>query len=62
MFYSLEKFPDGSFIVFGHFSFGIMPLIAFAKRTQLQQFINLLQDGLVVDIPLIFREAFGENT
>ncbi len=61
MFYSLEKYQDGSSIVFGHYSFGVIPLIAFASRIQLREFIDLLGYGLVSDIPDAFRQAFDDN-
>jgi len=61
MFYSIEKYKDGSVIVFGHYSFGIMPLMMFADQEQLRKFIDLLEYSLVSDIPPAFRKAFNDK-
>ena len=59
MIYSAEKFPNGSSIVFGHYSFGIVPLIAFPTQEDLSQFILLLKSCEdKIEIPETFRKAF----
>ena len=63
MIYSTEKFTNGSVIVFGHYSFGIIPLIMFPSQDDLGKFIMLLQSCQEkVEIPEVFKRAFNAET
>jgi len=56
---SAEKCANGTIAVFGHYSFGIVPLMVFASQEELSKFIILLQSCQVKqDVPQAFKKAF----
>ncbi len=56
----LEKYPDGTIVLFGRFSWGIIPLIIFLNDEEAHQFIKLFERSLVLDIPAVFKNAFDD--
>ena len=62
MIYSVERFSNDSCIVFGHYSFGVVPLISFPTLDDLDKFIILLQScQQKTEIPEEFLRAFDGN-
>ena len=59
MFYSAERYEDGSSCIFMHASFGVIPLIMFGDQTTLGRFIIMLQSCQdKIEIPDAFKKAF----
>jgi len=58
--YSIEKYKDGTMIIFVHSSMGILPYLQLSGQTELKSFIKMLE-GCVVEIPEVFKRAMGEN-
>jgi len=59
--YSAEKFNNGSVIIFGHYSFGVVPLIVFGTQDDLNEFIILLQSAQdKTKVPEAFMKAFND--
>jgi hypothetical protein len=59
MTYSIEKFPMGGCVVFGHYSFGVVPLISLPNSKEIDDFIELLKSAQV-QVPDSFKNAFKE--
>ncbi len=74
MFYSAEKYKDGTSIIFGHYSFGVVPLISIPNYEALEEFIQLLESARAcpeqgrrdtkTQIPDVFKKGFenGSNS
>jgi len=59
--YSAEKFINGSTIIFGHYSFGVVPLMMFTNQDDLSKFILLLQSAQdITEVPEVFKRAFND--
>ena len=57
--YSIDKYKDGTMIIFVHTSMGILPHLQLSGQTELKSFIKMLE-GCVVEIPEVFKRALDE--
>lgn len=66
-FYSIVKYPNGTYVIYQHYNNWIVPYIVFNSiedmeivRNQYKQLCELLDYALDDGVPAVFKEAFNE--